>query len=82
MPGNWHSPEALQGAFFTTRFTRILDTSGYARLMYWKVYAEESLAKCEVALWLGSDSLSVEHDGEPSRATRLSTSGIPGSSGK
>ena len=50
--------------------------------MYWKVYAEESLAKCEVALWLGSDSLSVEHDGEPSRATRLSTSGIPGSSGK
>lgn len=32
--------------------------------MYWKEYAEEGLAKCEVALWLGSESPSVEYDGE------------------
>jgi hypothetical protein len=28
------------------------------------VYAEEGLAKCEVALWLGDDGLAVEYEGQ------------------
>jgi len=56
--------EDLKRAFFWTRFARVLDPLGYARLMNWRVYAEEALAKREVALWLGGDTLSVEYAGE------------------
>ena len=35
-----------------------------ARLKHWKVYAEEGLARREVALWLGPDVLSVEFAGD------------------
>ena len=44
-------------------FVRRLDAAGYARLKHWRIYAEEGLARCEVALWLGDGSLSVEYDG-------------------
>jgi hypothetical protein len=54
----------LQKAFFSTRFTRKLDSLGYARFKHWRVYGEEGLARCEVALWLGTDSLSVEYGGQ------------------
>jgi hypothetical protein len=60
-----HRPEDLERAFFSTRFTRVLDSSGYARIRHWKIYAEEGLAKREVALWLGSEVLTVEYAGEP-----------------
>jgi hypothetical protein len=33
--------------------------------MHWKIYADEGLAKREVALWLGSEVLTVEYAGEP-----------------
>ena len=59
-----HRPEDLQRAFFSTRFARVLDASGYARLKHWKIYAEEGLARREVALWLGTESLSVEFAGD------------------
>jgi len=59
-----YHPEDLQRAFFSTRFARILDPLGYARLMNWRVYAEEALAKRDVALWLGDNTLSVEYAGE------------------
>jgi hypothetical protein len=65
-----YHPVDLQKAFFSTRFTRKLDALGYARLKHWRVYGEEGLARCEVALWLGNDGLSVEYGGQPlSRAT-------------
>ena len=38
----------------------MLDAPGYARVKHWRVYAEEGLARCEVALWLGDDGLVVE----------------------
>jgi putative transposase len=60
-----HLPEDLERAFFSTRFTRILDASGYARIRHWKVYAEEGLAKREVTLWLAPEVLTVEYAGEP-----------------
>ena len=58
-----HHPTDLGRAFFSTRFTRVLDASGYARIKHWRVYAEEGLARCEVALWLGDEGLVVEHGG-------------------
>ena len=60
-----HRPEDLERAFFSTRFTRVLNTSGYARLKHWKIYAEEGLARSEVTLWLGPEVLTVEFAGEP-----------------
>src|SRR5215212_7441198 len=65
LTGVRHRSEDLQRAFFSTRFVRVLDRSGYARLKHWKVYAEESLARREVTLWLGPDVLNVEFAGEP-----------------
>ena len=60
-----HLPEDLERAFFSTRFTRVLNASGYARLKHWKIYAEEGLARREVTLWLGPEVLTVEFAGEP-----------------
>lgn len=64
LTGVRHREEDLERAFFSTRFTRVLDSSGYARLKRWKIYGEEGLARREVALWLGTDVLSVEFAGE------------------
>jgi putative transposase len=64
LTGVRHRPEDLRRAFFSTRFTRVLDASGYARLKHWRIYAEEGLARSEVALWLGAESLSVEFAGD------------------
>jgi putative transposase len=58
-----YHPDDLKRAFFSTRFTRKLDALGYARLKHWRVYGEEGLARCEVALWLGNEGLSVEYGG-------------------
>ena len=60
-----HRKEDLERAFFSTRFTRVLDRSGYARLKHWKIYGEEGLAKREVTLWLSPEVLSVEFAGSP-----------------
>ena len=54
-----HRPEDLERAFFSTRFARVLDSSGYARIRHWKIYAEEGLARSEVTLWLGPEVLTV-----------------------
>ena len=59
-----YHPMDLGRAFFSTRFTRVLDASGYARIKHWRVYAEEGLARCEVALWLGDEGLVVEYEGQ------------------
>ena len=39
-------------------FVRRLDASGYAQVKYWRVYAEEGLASCEMALEYGGRTLS------------------------
>jgi hypothetical protein len=49
---------------FSTRFLRRLDALGYARLKHWRIYGEEGLARCEVALWLGDGGLVVEYGGD------------------
>lgn len=64
LTGVRHRLEDLERAFFSTRFTRVLDASGYARLKHWKIYGEEGLARREVTLWLGPDVLTVEFAGD------------------
>lgn len=64
LTGIRYHPEDLQRAFFSTRYVRILDALGYARLMHWRVYGAEALAKREAALWLDEENLTVEYQGE------------------
>jgi transposase len=59
-----HVPEELERAFFSVRFVRKLDASGYARIRHWRIYCEEGLAHSRVALWLGADALTAEFAGE------------------
>ncbi|HEV8045506.1 MAG TPA: hypothetical protein VGP38_10015 [Rubrobacter sp.] len=59
-----HHPGDLERAFFSTMFVRRLDVLGYARLKHWRIYGEEGLARCEVALWLGENGLVVEYGGD------------------
>ena len=58
-------PEDLERAFFSERRTRVLDGSGYATLMRWRLYGEEALAGKEAQLWLLEKTLTVEHAGRP-----------------
>src|SRR5215216_5027273 len=58
-------PEDLERAFFSERFSRVLDASGYATLMRWRLYGEEALAGKEANLWLLENTLTLEHAGEP-----------------
>lgn len=59
-----HVPEELERAFFSVRFVRKLDASGYTRIRHWRIYCEEGLAHSQVALWLGADSLTAEFAGD------------------
>lgn len=59
-----YNVEDLHKAFFSTRYVRVLDPLGYARLMNWRVYGEEALATREAALWLDEESLTIEYQGE------------------
>jgi hypothetical protein len=59
-----YDPADLQKAFFSVRFTRKLDALGCAQIKHWRVYAEEGLARCEVAIWLGSDGFVIEYGGQ------------------
>jgi hypothetical protein len=58
-------PKDLERAFFSERHPRVIDASGYATLMRWRLYAEEGLAGREANLWLLESTLTVEHEGEP-----------------
>ena len=42
---------------------RRLDAAGYARVKHWRVYAEEGLARREVAVWLGDEEMAFEYAG-------------------
>ena len=60
-----YRPEDLERAFFSIRFSRMLDPLGYATFRRWRLYGEEALAGSEAALWLQEKSLMPEHAGEP-----------------
>lgn len=65
LTGLRYRPEDLERAFFSTRFSRVLDALGYARFRDWRLYGEERLAKREAAVWLQPGGLTVEYGGEP-----------------
>lgn len=54
----------LERAFFSSRFSRVLDPLGYARFRDWRLYAEEGLARRDAAIWLQPRSLTIEREGE------------------
>ncbi len=57
--------EDLDRAFFSTRFSRTLDSLGYARFRDWRVYGRKDLPRGrEAALWLAAESLTLEYAGE------------------
>jgi hypothetical protein len=68
-------PKDLERAFFSERFSRVLDALGYATLMRWRLYAEEGLAGKEADLWLLEKTLTVEHAGEPLSAYEIAYDG-------
>jgi hypothetical protein len=45
-----YHPKDLERAFFSTRFSRKLDSLGYATFRRWRIYGEEALAGGEAAL--------------------------------
>jgi putative transposase len=65
LTGVRYRPEDLERAFFSARFSRVLDPLGYARFRDWRLYGEEGIARCEAAVWLQPGSLTLEHGGEP-----------------
>lgn len=65
VPGAAHRREQLDRAFFSERFSRVLDALGYVVWRRWRVYGEEGLAGGKAALWLREKTLTVEHAGEP-----------------
>jgi len=58
-----HHPVDLSRAFFSAMLVRKLDASVYARVKHWRVYAEEGLARREVAVWLGDGEMALEYGG-------------------
>ena len=65
LTGVRYREEDLERAFFSSRFSRKLDSLGYATFRRWKLYGEEALAGSEAALWLEPETLTVEYTGEP-----------------
>lgn len=60
-----YRPEDLQRAFFSSRFTRVLDDLGYARFRHWRLYGEEGLPKKEATVCLEAEHLTLEYRGQP-----------------
>jgi hypothetical protein len=73
-----HVPEELERAFFSVRFTRTVDASGYARIRHRRIHCEEGLAHGQVALWLGAESLVAEFAGETLARYEVAYSPSPG----
>lgn len=69
-------------AFFSMRFSRILDTFGYAIWRRWRVYGEEGLAGREATLWLRKKTSLLSTAGSPSHVTMWSTIPIRRSRGR
>ncbi len=71
-----HRAGSSSAILFSTRFSRVLDTLGYATWWRWRVYGEEGLAGRESALWLRERSLTLEYAGEP--LSRYDVEYLPG----
>ncbi len=63
--GRLCTPEDLHRVFYTTRFGRVLDRTGYVRFRRWRVYAERGLVGEPVAVWLYAEHLTLVYKDEP-----------------
>lgn len=52
----------LRRVFYTTRFRRQVDRSGYLRFRHWRIYAEAGLPGAGVAVWLYEEQLLIVYD--------------------
>jgi transposase len=57
--GRQYMPEALHRAFYTTRFGRTLNRTGYLRFRHWRLYGEHGLVGAEAVVWLYGEQLTV-----------------------
>jgi len=60
----WRS-EQLDHIFYSTRFVRRLNTSGYLRFRHWRLYGELGLAKQRANIWLSREHVTIEFGDEP-----------------
>ena len=63
--GRQWTPEELHRVFYTTRFGRKLDRTGYVRFRHWRLYGEQGLPGKRVAVWLYRENLTVAFADEP-----------------
>ena len=63
--GKLFDPAALHRIFYSTRFGRVLDRTGYARFRRWRVYAERGVGGEPVAVWLYAEHLTLVYRDEP-----------------
>ncbi len=69
-------------AFFSVRFSPVLDPLGHATFLRRRLYGEESLAGSEAAIWLQEKSLTLEHAGEPLSRYEVEHAPSSGAAGK
>jgi len=63
--GVQREPAELHRIFYSTRFSRALDTLGYVRFRHWRIYGEHGLAHRSAAVWLYGETLLLEFSDEP-----------------
>lgn len=60
-----HGPDELHRIFYAARSLRHVDQLGYVRFRHWRIYGAGGLAKQRAAIWLHSETLTIEFAEEP-----------------
>jgi len=63
--GVQRNPDELHRVFYAARSLRRVDQLGYVRFRHWRIYGAGGLAKQRAAIWLYSETLTVEFNEEP-----------------
>jgi putative transposase len=63
--GRIYDAEPLRKVFYTTRFDRRLDRSGYMHFRRWKIYGEYGLARHTATIWLTAENLTMTFQDQP-----------------
>jgi putative transposase len=58
--GTWCSSADLD-RLFRLRSTRVLNAAGSLRFRHWRLYGERGLARKQAAVWVTSETLTIEH---------------------
>jgi transposase InsO family protein len=60
-----YDPNELHRIFYTTRFTRRVDTHGYVQFRQWRIYGEYGVAGQRTVIWLYGETLTVVFNDTP-----------------